>query len=48
MQFPDVKERLQGEDMDVVRNTPQEFDAVRGAMLAKWSKIIRQTGIQAD
>jgi tripartite-type tricarboxylate transporter receptor subunit TctC len=48
MQLPDVKERLQGEDMDVVRNTPQEFDAVRAAMLAKWSKIIRQTGIQAD
>ncbi|HEV7823007.1 MAG TPA: tripartite tricarboxylate transporter substrate binding protein [Burkholderiales bacterium] len=48
MQLPDVKERLQGEDMDVVRNTPQQFDAVRAAMLAKWSKIIRQTGIQAD
>ena len=36
------------EDMDVVRNTPQQFDAVRAAMLVKWSKIIKQTGIQAD
>ncbi|MDB5809029.1 MAG: hypothetical protein JWN94_1151 [Betaproteobacteria bacterium] len=48
MQLPDVRERLQAEDMDVVRNTPQEFDAVRAAMIAKWSKIIKQTGIQAD
>jgi len=48
MQLPDVTERLQGEDMDVVRNTPQQFDAVRAAMLVKWSKIIKQTGIQAD
>jgi len=48
MQLPEVTERLQGEDMDVVRNTPQQFDAVRAAMLVKWSKIIKQTGIQAD
>ena len=48
MQLPEIAERLQGEDMDVVRKTPQEFDAVRAAMLVKWSKIIKQTGIQAD
>ena len=48
MQLPEVTERLQGDDMDVVRNTPQQFDAVRAAMLVKWSKIIKQTGIQAD
>ncbi|MEO8441469.1 MAG: tripartite tricarboxylate transporter substrate binding protein [Betaproteobacteria bacterium] len=48
MRLPEITERLQGEDMDVVRKTPQEFDAVRAAMLVKWSKIIRQTGIQAD
>jgi tripartite-type tricarboxylate transporter receptor subunit TctC len=48
MQLPDVVQRLQGEDMDVVRNTPQQFDAVRAAMLTKWSNIIKQTGIQAD
>jgi tripartite-type tricarboxylate transporter receptor subunit TctC len=48
MQLPEVKERLQAEDMDVVRQSPQEFDAVRAAMIAKWSKIIKQTGIQAD
>ncbi len=48
MQMPEVAQHLQGEDMDVVHKTPQEFDAVRAAMLVKWSKIVKQTGIQAD
>jgi hypothetical protein len=34
--------------MDVVQRTPQQFDEVRAAMVVKWAKIIRQTGIQAD
>jgi len=34
--------------MDIMRRTPQEFDEARAAMLPKWRKIIRQTGIQAD
>ena len=48
MQAPDVAARLQGEDMDIIRRSPREFDDVRAAMLTKWTKIIRQTGIQAD
>ncbi|MCX7135266.1 MAG: tripartite tricarboxylate transporter substrate binding protein [Proteobacteria bacterium] len=48
MQLPEVSDRLQAEDMDIMRRTPQEFDEARAAMLPKWRKIIRQTGIQAD
>jgi tripartite-type tricarboxylate transporter receptor subunit TctC len=48
MQLPDVATRLNAEDMDIMRRTPQEFDALRAAMLTKWTNIIRQTGIQAD
>ena len=48
MQLPDVTTRLHAEDMDIMRRTPQEFDALRAAMLPKWTNIIRQTGIQAD
>ncbi len=48
MNLPDVKDRVHGEDMDVVRRSADDFDTVRAAMLAKWSKIIKQTGIQAD
>jgi tripartite-type tricarboxylate transporter receptor subunit TctC len=48
MQLPDVTERAHSEDMDVVRLSPQQFDAVRAAMVVKWAKIVKQTGIQAD
>lgn len=48
MNLPEVKDRVHGEDMDVVRRTADDFDTVRAAMLTKWSKIIKQTGIQAD
>ena len=48
MRAPDVTERAQSEDMDVLDRTPAQFDDVRRAMIGKWAKIIRQTGIQAD
>jgi tripartite-type tricarboxylate transporter receptor subunit TctC len=48
MQLPEVAERLHAEDMDIIRRTQQEFDEIRAAMLPRWAKIIRQTGIQAD
>lgn len=48
MQLAEITERLHAEDMDIIRRTPREFDDIRAAMLTKWTKIVRQTGIQAD
>jgi tripartite-type tricarboxylate transporter receptor subunit TctC len=48
MQLPEVAARVEAEDMDIIRRSPQEFDAIRASMLAKWSAIIRETGIRAD
>lgn len=48
MRSPDVSERAHAEDMDVLDRTPQEFDAVRKAMIVKWEKIIKLTGIEAN
>ena len=48
MKLPDVLERVHGEDMDAVRRSAQDFDTVRAAMVEKWSKIVKQTGIQGD
>jgi len=48
MRLPDVTERAQAEDMDVLDRTPQQFDEVRKAMIGKWQKIIKQTGIEAN
>ena len=46
--MPDVAERAQSEDMDVLDRTPPQFDEVRKAMIGKWEKIIKQTGIEAN
>ena len=48
MRLPEVTERAQSEDMDVIDRTPAQFDEVRRAMIGKWEKIIRQTGIEAN
>ncbi|MGZ5150135.1 MAG: tripartite tricarboxylate transporter substrate binding protein [Burkholderiales bacterium] len=45
---PDVVEKLHAEDMDIIKATPEHLDAVRKADLAKWTRIVRATGIQAD
>ena len=46
--LPDVMEKLHAEDMDVVKATPAHLDAVRKAELVKWTRVVKETGIQAD
>ncbi len=48
MESSDIRDRLAAEDMEFVNRTPGEFDALRRAELAKWAKIIKQTGIQVE
>ena len=48
MRQSDVTERVHSEDMDVIDRTPQQFDQVRKDMIVKWSRIIKQTGIEAN
>jgi tripartite-type tricarboxylate transporter receptor subunit TctC len=44
----EVTERAHAEDMDVIDSTPAQFDQVRRAMVTKWDKIIKATGIEAN
>ena len=48
IQLPDVTERAHSEDMDVLNRSPAQFDEVRRAMIVKWEKIIKMTGIEAN
>ena len=45
---PDVADKLHAEDMDIIKASPAHLDTVRKADLAKWTKIVRETGIQAE
>ncbi len=45
---PDVKERLNGLGADAVTNTPEQFAAYIKAEIAKWARIIKETGVKAE
>jgi len=44
----DVRARLADLGMEVIGNSPEEFAAVIGVEIPKWSKLIRDSGIKAD
>lgn len=45
---PAVRERLAALGAEPVGNTPEEFAAYCQSELAKWSKIVRESGAKAD
>ena len=46
--MPDVQKLLQAEGGVVSPSTPEEFDAFLRADVARWTKVIKQTGITLD
>ena len=42
---PDVKERLSAEGLDPVSSTPEEFAATIKSDIAKWGKVVKESGI---
>jgi tripartite-type tricarboxylate transporter receptor subunit TctC len=45
---PDMKDRMFNLGMEPVGNTPDEFATVVNADIAKWGKVVRDSGIRAD
>jgi tripartite-type tricarboxylate transporter receptor subunit TctC len=48
LQQPDVKERFLALGAEPVGNTPEEFAAYLKAEIAKWGKVIRESGATVD
>jgi len=48
MQDPDVKERLLADGSEVLLSTPEEFEKIIIAEIAKWTKVIRGAGIKEE
>ena len=48
MAAPDFRDRLTAIAMTPVGNTPEEFTAQVKADIARWGKVIRESGIKAD
>jgi tripartite-type tricarboxylate transporter receptor subunit TctC len=48
MQQPDVQKRLETEGAKFIATTPESFAAFQRSEAAKWSRAIREAGIQAE
>jgi tripartite-type tricarboxylate transporter receptor subunit TctC len=48
VQLPEVSERLAAEAFDVPLDTPEQFAAYIKADVAKWAKVVKETGIKAQ
>lgn len=45
---PDVKAKFDALGMELAPHTPDEFNAFIGREFSKWSKVIKQAGIEAQ
>lgn len=48
IKLPEVRERLASEGADFVGNTPEELTAFVKAEIAKWNKVVKQSGAKVE
>jgi tripartite-type tricarboxylate transporter receptor subunit TctC len=48
LRVPEVQKRLQGEGMEVVASSPEEFGTFFQAEIERWAKVIKQAGIRLE
>jgi tripartite-type tricarboxylate transporter receptor subunit TctC len=45
---PDIRENFAGQSVEIAGSSPEEFDAVIRADIAKWSKVVKASNVRAD
>ena len=48
LQLPEAKERLAAIDFEPVGNTPEEFGALIRKEVARWAKVVKESGAKLD
>jgi tripartite-type tricarboxylate transporter receptor subunit TctC len=48
LKSPELRDRLTRDGADIIASIPQEFRAYMKSETAKWAKVIREAGIQAQ
>jgi tripartite-type tricarboxylate transporter receptor subunit TctC len=46
--MPDVRERFQGQGVEPVGSTPEQFGEHIKAQMAKWAKVVQDAGVKAE
>lgn len=46
--MPDVREKLNGQGLDPVGGTPEQFSAYIRAEIAKWAKVVAASGARPE
>jgi len=48
LKMPDVREKLAAQGAEAVGNSPEEFGAFIKSEIAKWAKVVRESGAKAE
>ena len=48
LQMPDVRDKLQGMEFEVVASTPAQFSSWIATEIPRWGKVIKSTGAKSD
>ncbi|NBS55988.1 MAG: hypothetical protein EBS65_02825 [Betaproteobacteria bacterium] len=48
MRAPDLRERLASQGAEAVSNTPEQFSAYVKEELAKWTRVVKASGMKAE
>jgi tripartite-type tricarboxylate transporter receptor subunit TctC len=48
LKFPDVRERLAAQGIDVQTSTPDEFAKLLGSDMERWAKVVQRAGIKVE
>jgi tripartite-type tricarboxylate transporter receptor subunit TctC len=48
LRLPDLRERLASQGADAVTNSPEQFSALVREELAKWTRVVKASGMKAD
>lgn len=48
LKFPDVRERLAAQGIDVQTSTPEEFAKLLGSDMERWAKVVQRAGIKVE